>query len=131
MTVTAELRLPQASILVDRDAVPEVPPVTVQANTGAPNALLLGAPAEVWQARTLLDAGDKAARFMQPIDQDPFVIGLAAFDFQSQFSAKLHQTLFDVVKRLVTVDFRFTGTEQVEVRAVENKDFAQLRNLPG
>lgn len=55
------MRLPQASLLVNRADIPDVPPALVQAITGAPNALLLGAPAEVWQARSLLDADDKAA----------------------------------------------------------------------
>ena len=58
--MTADVRLPGDSALVGRDDVPDVPPVTVQSKAGAPHALLLGAPADVWQARLLLDAGNRS-----------------------------------------------------------------------
>lgn len=54
------LRLPGDSALVGRDSIPDAPPVLVQSNTGAPNALLLGAPAIVWEARLMIDAGNRA-----------------------------------------------------------------------
>jgi len=64
-------------------------------------------------------------RFVQPVNQHAFVIGLAAFHLQAQRMPLPDQPRFDIGQGIVAVNLWLARAEQVQVRAVEDKDFAQ------
>src|SRR5690606_2575731 len=58
------------------------------------------------------------------IDQDAFVIALHAAHLEACFGSRFCSDPFDVCQRMSAVYLRFSGAEQVEVRAVDEQDAA-------
>lgn len=61
-------------------------------------------------------------RFVQPIDQLPFMIRLMAGEPHAEAVGLGGEPCIDVVKRLRTINFGLTRSQQVEVGAVEDID---------
>jgi hypothetical protein len=63
-----------------------------------------------------------AAGLMQPINQMPFMVGLAKIDIKIQCLRLIVQAARDIVQRVSAVNLRFARAEQVEVRAVQDEN---------
>ena len=59
---------------------------------------------------------------VKPVDQMPFVIGLAKVDFGTRRGGAIIQSSGDIVERIMTVDFRLSRSQQIQVRAIQNKN---------
>lgn len=71
-----------------------------------------------------------AARLVNPVDGNAFVVGLAKFDFKPERgSAALAQGV-DVREGFVAIGSRFAGAEHVEVRAVKHQNGTTHRETP-
>src|SRR5262249_27756624 len=57
---------------------------------------------------------------MDPVDQFPLVIGLAEINLQSVPACMFPANPFHVHERRTTVCLRVAGTEQIQIRPVEN-----------
>lgn len=59
---------------------------------------------------------------LHPVDQLAFVITLKGGECGPAFVGQLRQVLIDICQGLSTVDLWFSGTEQIQVGAVQNED---------
>lgn len=68
-------------------------------------------------------------RFVQPVDQMTFMIGLAKVDVRPGIARLVIQPSGDVVQRIAPVNVRFARSEQVEIGAVQYKDEWPLKQI--
>lgn len=65
----------------------------------------------------------RADGFLYPLDQLPLEIRLSELDIHSEFGADFLTLGGDTFQRLVTVNFRLPGAEQVEVGSIDDDYF--------
>jgi hypothetical protein len=68
------------------------------------------------------DADLGAARFVKPVDQRAFRVGLPKVDLQAVFFALIDAELLEVFERVAAVDFRLANAEQIQVRSVQDQN---------
>lgn len=61
--------------------------------------------------------------FMQPVDQVPLMVRLAHINCQTQLARLILEPPGNLVERVVPIDFWLADAEQVEVGAVQDKDY--------
>ncbi|MCY1181937.1 hypothetical protein D9M73_224720 [compost metagenome] len=75
------------------------------------------------------DPGAATAGGVNPVEQFAFMVGLAKLNCQAELFGGTCAQGRDVCQGFVTVSRRFTGTEQVQVRAVEHQNDRGHQNL--
>ena len=70
-----------------------------------------------------------AAGLVNPVDQLAFVIRLPALDLDAKLRAGIGTQALDIGQRFMTVLGRLAGAEQVQIGAVEYKDFFHEKSL--
>src|SRR5579859_3842769 len=68
------------------------------------------------------DSGKAGPRFLYPVDQLTFMIALPAIDLQPQAGGMRAASRFDIRQRVMAIDLRLAGSQQIEVGAVDNED---------
>src|SRR6516225_7252978 len=68
------------------------------------------------------DAGKAGARFLYPVDQLTFMIALPAIGLQPQLAGMSAAGCLDIRQRVMAIDLRLAGSQQIEVGAVEDED---------
>ena len=66
---------------------------------------------------------------MNPIHQLAFVVALAKQQWQPHAGASLFAQLLHIGQSGVTIDFRLTGAQQIQIRTIENKNSAHIRPM--
>ena len=61
------------------------------------------------------------ARLLNAVDQLALVIALTTVDMHAQLTAETHQSGVDVGQRGDTLDVRLTGSEQIQIGAVQHQ----------
>jgi thiazole synthase len=60
-------------------------------------------------------------RFMQPVDEMPFMIGLSKIDICSDFARLIIKPTCDIIERVAAINVRLARSQQIEVGAVQNE----------
>src|SRR5215471_5197709 len=66
------------------------------------------------------------ARFLDPVDELPFVIGLPEIDLEVERGGTRQTPLLDIGQCVATVNRGIANPEQVEIGAVQDKDGRQI-----
>ena len=74
--------------------------------------------------------GADRLRFVKPINEMAFVVGLAQINLEAQFARAIFEHAGKVIQRGRAVDLRLACSEQVEIGAVEDEDGIRHRALP-
>jgi thiazole synthase len=61
-------------------------------------------------------------RFVQPVDQMAFVVRLPEIDIGACCAGQVIQSSGDIVKRIAAIDFRLSCSQQIEIRAIQDKN---------
>src|SRR3546814_1934306 len=70
-------------------------------------------------------------RFVQPVDQHALVVRLAAVDAEAEAGRLFREARMNLVQRIVAVDLRLAGAEEIEVGAGEDEDDGKFGQCPG
>ena len=85
------------------------------------------------RARVDHDAIHRAAQRVDSVDHLPFAVVLRELKLRADFACHGAERAFDVVERFSTVDSRLTRAEEIQIRAIDDRDshsfFSRLSQL--
>ncbi len=71
------------------------------------------------------------ARFVDPVDELPLDVGLQQNTVEPEAARDLEAARLNIAQRVITVDFRLSLTQKVQVRPIEDIDFARRGRAHG